>query len=111
MENTKEQSRAIEADQIDELESLIAKRGALMEQIDKLDQAAEEADAVINEGIKILLSKIIAVDKANQSIMMKELDNVKAELRKVRVGRQQGENYGSEYGSYREEGIFFDTKE
>ena len=111
LENTKEQTRAIESDQIDDLEALIAKRGALMEQVDKLDQAMDVPTDGLTEGIKDLLGEIITIDNANQSLMNQGLESVKMELRKVRIGRQQGENYGPEYGTYKEEGIFFDTKE
>lgn len=115
LENTQMQTRAIEDDKLEDLEALITQREGLMKQVDKLDQkVATMTPKISNEPtgpIKELLSQIINIDNANQSRMKQELDNVKQELRKIRIGKQQGENYGPEYGSYKEEGIFFDTKE
>lgn len=43
--------------------------------------------------------------------MGEELADVKAQLRSARERKQQEAGYIPEYGIYKEEGIFFDTKE
>lgn len=108
LENTQAQTKAIHDDNMDALEELIGQRQEIMAQVDKLDK---ESGFKQSEPIKALLSQIITIDNANQSLMNKELGNVQDELLKIRTGRKQGEHYGTEYGLYKEEGIFFDTKE
>ena len=108
LENTQAQTKAIEDDEMDLLESLISKRQEIMAQVDQLDK---ESGFEQSEPIKALLGQIIAIDNANQVLMNKELGNVKGDLLKIRTGRKQGEHYGDEYGLYKEEGVFFDTKE
>ena len=115
LENTQAQTKLIEDDNMEALEELIDERQTMMKQVDELDgqfgNTAGEGTPKQAELIKDILGQIIAIDNANQSFMKNELGNVKSELLKIRIGRQQGENYGPEYGTYREEGIFFDTKE
>ena len=115
LENTQAQTSAIKEDKLEYLEILITQREGLMKQVDELDLKAAAITPEASKGptgsIKDLLAKIIHIDNANQSLMNNALSNVKTELRKIRVGRHQGEHYGVEYGDYREEGIFFDTKE
>ena len=115
LENTQAQTRAIEEDELEALETLIARREDIMKQVDELDQKVATMTPEISKrvagSIKELLSQIIAIDNVNQSRMKQEIGNVQTELRKIRAGRQQEERYGTEYGSYKEESIFFDTKE
>lgn len=114
LENTQAQTDAIEDHKIEVLEALITQREGIMKQVDELDQKADaitpEMSKELTGPIKDLLAQIITIDNANQSLMKQGLRDVKEELRKIRIGKQQGENYGPEYGSYKEEGIFFDTK-
>ena len=115
LENTQAQTRAIEDDKLEVLETLITQREGIMKQVDELDQKMDTITPQISEEstgpIKNLLAKIITIDNANQSRMKQELGNVQTELRKIRAGRQREEHYGTQYGIYKEEGIFFDTKE
>lgn len=115
LENTQAQTKVIEDDDMDTLELLISKRQTMMNQVDDLDTDASMATSDIApqqaEPIKSLLNQIMMIDKTNQSLMRKELKNVQGELLKIRTGRQQEERYGTEYGTYKEEGVFFDTKE
>ena len=114
LSNTQAQTKAIEADDIDGLEALITKRQEIMVQVDVLDKQAGPgglANTDQQASNKDLLAQIIKIDKANQSLMNKELGNVQDELLKIRTGRKQGQHYGAEYGLYKEEGVFFDTKE
>lgn len=108
LENTQAQTTAIKEDEVDTLENLIAARQKIMAQIDELDT---ESGLEQSQEAKALLSQIITIDNTNQSLMNKELGNVKDELLRIRTGRKQGEHYGTEYGLYKEEGVFFDTKE
>ena len=93
-----------------------------MGQVDRLDNQKIREDSnlpkEVPDSIKQILEQIIEIDNKNRALIKAELDeselelnNIKAELRKMREGRRQGENYGYEYGSYKEEGVFFDTKE
>lgn len=109
LENTKAQSQAIEKDQPQTLEELIADRENLMQQVDSLDNSFEQK--TLHQAFKETLQEIITIDNANQVLVKQELDNVKDKLKEIRIGRQQEANYGVEYGTYKEEGIFFDTKE
>lgn len=115
LENTQAQTKLIEDENMDALEELISKRQTLMNQVDVLDQEAgdlvDEMTSKQAAPLKSLLSQIMTIDHANQSLMKKELEHVQGELLKIRVGRKQGEHYGTEYGLYKEEGVFFDTKE
>lgn len=115
LENTQGQTKVIEDEDMEALGELISQRQEMMSQIDALDKkAGNDAYEITSEQealIKDLLGEIIIVDKTNQSLMKKELDSAQAELLKIRIGRQQGEHYGVEYGLYKEEGVFFDTKE
>lgn len=106
LENTQAQTRVIEEDDMDALEGLILKRQEMMDQVDNLDQ---KAGKVISD--KEILKKIMDTDQANQSLMKKEMAHVQGKLRKIRTGRRQEERYGIGYGLYKEEGVFFDTKE
>ena len=118
LDNTRAQTKAIKDDSLEELGKLIDKREKLMGQVDELDKRASIDGDSLDSSIKDLLSNIIKIDSKNKSLIEAglddselELNNIKAELRKMREGRRQGENYGYEYGSYKEEGVFFDTKE
>jgi len=123
LENTQAQTRAIEGDELELLESLISQRQGLMSQVDELDQKMETITmpAVSKEEwgrLKDLLGRIITIDKANQDLMKKsvksagdEVEGIKEELRRMRERRRQEESYAPEYGSYREEGVFFDKRE
>ena len=115
LENTQGQTQLIKADNPDALERLIGQRARMMAQVDALDQEARatglELSSDHTEALKVVLGQIMAQDRANQSLMQKELAQVQGELRKIRMGRQQSQHYGAEYGIYKEEGIFFDTKE
>lgn len=108
LENTQAQTSAIEGDEVEKLESLISQRGIIMEQVDELGQGQGDAEPGV---IKELLRQIITIDNGNRLLMEKGLEDVKDELRKVRIGRQHEGGYGSDHGLYKEEGIFFDTKE
>lgn len=108
LENTQAQTKAVEDDDMALLEELINKRQETINQVNQLDKASGFKQS---EAIKALLSQIITIDNTNQSLMNKELANVKADLLKIRTGRKQGQHYGDEYGLYKEEGVFFDTKE
>ena len=113
--NTQAQTKAIEADDMDQLERLITRRQDIMTQVDLLDKQAGPSGPVNTSqqqaASKDLLAQIIKIDNANQSLMNKELGNVQDELLKIRTGRKQGQHYGNQYGLYKEEGVFFDTKE
>ena len=113
--NTKSQTDAIENDDIDTLELLIAKRQEMMLEVDKLDASMADQVAEITSSqaqkLKETLKEIITIDNNNKSLMKRELSDIKGELLKIRMGRQREEHYGTEYGTYKEEGIFFDTKE
>lgn len=118
LENTKAQTKAIEDDSLDELEKLINKREKIMGEVDELDRQASLDEVSEDGSIKDLLAQIIEIDNKNKSLIESEfsdseaeLTSLREELRKMREGRRQGENYGHEYGSYKEEGVFFDTKE
>lgn len=115
LENTQAQTKLIQEDDIDALEILIDERAIIMAQVDDLDQVVSalgiDASHEQKEPIKALLSQIITLDTANQTLMKKELVNIQGELHKIRTGRQQEEHYGTEYGIYKEEGVFFDTRE
>ncbi len=108
LENTHAQTQAIKRDQLDKLANLIEERSRLMKQVDALTSKLAESTGKSTDQV---LTEIIAVDQANQALMKKEFEQVKKELRKIRIGKQQGVNYGEEYGLYKEEGVFFDTKE
>lgn len=114
LENTKAQSKAIQQDQTVPLEGLINDREGLMKQVDALDQEAAQAKITLSEdltnSIRQKLKEIITIDNANQALIKQELDGSKQKLKDIRIGRQQGVNYGPEYGLHVEEGILFDTK-
>lgn len=103
LQNTKSQSKAIEEDNLEVLATLIDQRDSLMQQVDNLP-------VYKSESIKEILSEIVNIDNTNQALMNKEFEHIKSELRKIRIGKQQEQNYRNEYGTYREEGVFFDTK-
>ena len=110
LENTQAQTHAIKDDKLEALETLITQREEVMSQVDELDK---KMAITTSKGSKELLKQIITVDNSNQGLMKKglqdvgkEVDLVKKELRKLRIGRQQGASYGEEYGIYREEGVF-----
>jgi len=122
LENTRAQTQAIEDDELELLETLITRREGIIRQVDKLDQEmARTTPGTSKEPtgpIKELLRQIITIDDANQELMEKsvqdmgkEVEAVKEELRTIRERRRQGESYVPEYGDYREEGVFFDTRE
>ncbi len=108
LENTQAQTKAIEEDKMDLLEGLIAKRQEIMGQVDRLDEISGFKQS---DPMKALLSQIMTLDNANQALMNNELGSVKGDLLKIRTGIKQGEHYKDEYGLYKEEGVFFDTKE
>lgn len=113
--NTQAQTRLIKEDDTDGLEDLITQRQEIMTQVDRLDQQAKEAgyevDLAATGPVKEMLGQIIALDQTNQLLMKKEIASAQQALHKIRTGRQQEEHYGTEYGIYTEEGVFFDTKE
>lgn len=115
LENTQAQTNLIKEDDADGLEALISQRATMMDQVDVLDKQANMPMSQMppeqSKSIKNILGQIITIDNANQALMNKELTNVKDDLLKIRTGKKQGEHYGSEYGLYKEEGVFFDTKE
>lgn len=123
LENTRAQTRAIEDDELELLESLITKREGIMRQVDELDgeRAIITTSRTSKEPvapIRALLKEIITIDNANQDLMKKsvkdmeeEVAAVKEELRDIRERRRQGESYVPEYGNYIEEGVFFDKRE
>ncbi|HHX62573.1 MAG TPA: hypothetical protein GX707_17950 [Epulopiscium sp.] len=122
LENTKAQTRAIEDDNLERLETLITQREGIMAQVDELEQrvAATTPETIkeLTEPIRELLREIIKIDDSNQELMGKSVRDmeedvaaVKGELRDIRERRRQEENYVPEYGTYREEGVFFDTRE
>ena len=73
LENTQAQTRAIEEDELEALETLIARREDIMKQVDELDQKVATMTPEISKrvagSIKELLSQIIAIDNVNQSRM------------------------------------------
>lgn len=122
LENTQAQTRAIEEDELELLEDLISQRQGLMSQVDELDQKMEIAMPTMSKEakgpLKDLLGRIITIDNANQDLMKKsvkdagdEVEGIKEGLRQMRERRRQEESYAPEYGSYREEGVFFDKRE
>lgn len=122
LENTQAQTQAIKDDKLELLETLITQREGIMAQVDELDQKmgtiAPETTAELTEPIKDLLRRIISIDDANQELMEtsvqdmeKDVAAVKEELRGIRERRRQDESYVPEYGTYKEEGVFFDTRE
>lgn len=114
LQNTQTQTYAIENEDLQTLDTLINQRDSLIQQVDNLDRAMASTVSNISKGdfqpIKDLLTQIIQIDNANQALMNKEFEHIKSELRKIRIGKQQEQNYRNEYGIYREEGVFFDTK-
>ena len=115
LENTQAQTKLVKEDNAHALEVLIGQRASMMAQVDSLDKQASAISLALSpdqtQALKALLSQVMTLDQVNQSLMQKELAKVQGELRKIRMGRQQSEHYGAEYGIYKEEGIFFDTKE
>ena len=115
LQNTQEQTKAIVSDDMDTLGVLINQREAMMLKVDELDigitDTAEEVTPEQADLVKSLLSQIITIDNTNQSTMQNELGDIQRELCRIRAGRKQEEHYSDEYGLYKEEGIFFDTKE
>lgn len=122
LENTQAQTGAIEKDELELLESLISQREGIMRQVDELDLKADtispKTSEELTEPIKDLLRRIILIDDANQELLDKGVQDmeedvaaVKEQLRDIRERRRQEESYVPEYGTYREEGVFFDKRE
>lgn len=122
LENTQAQTGAIEEDELELLESLISQREGIMRQVDELDLKADTVSSKTSEEltgpIKDLLRRIILIDDANQELLDKGVQDmeedvavVKEQLRDIRERRRQEESYVPEYGTYREEGVFFDKRE
>ncbi|HHX61134.1 MAG TPA: hypothetical protein GX707_10545 [Epulopiscium sp.] len=122
LENTQAQTGAIEEDELELLESLISQREGIMRQVDELDLKADTISPKTSEEltgpIKDLLRRIILIDDANQELLDKGVQDmeedvavVKEQLRDIRERRRQEESYVPEYGTYREEGVFFDKRE
>lgn len=114
LENTKAQTVAIKEDDLSTLDTLIIEREDIMKQIDRLDQ--ESGDIISGmipsqlQPMKDILIQITQLDRKNQDLMKREFEHIKAELRKIRIGRQQEQSYRNEYGLHIEEGLMFDTK-
>lgn len=115
LDNTQAQTKAIEEGDMDGLASLMDKREEIMADVDQLDQKSShiipELTTDQKQAMKDLLGQMIALDQKNQAFISKESQSAQEELRRIRTGRKQEKNYGTEYGLYKEEGVFFDTKE
>lgn len=79
--------------------------------IEKLEELKEQKDLPITEEEREILLQIQALDAKNREIYSKELDNVKAELKNMRMLRAREVYFNKTYTTATEEGMFLDKKE
>lgn len=114
LELTKEQTLALQEENIEDFQILLDKRQTIIDQIEELEKTHPE---VKQEKHEALLKELIIRDQANVAEYKRQFNEVKQKLEDTRKQisqmrqRQHVSNiYNNPYDLSQEEGIFFDKK-
>lgn len=105
---TKKQSELLSYNDLEGFEEALNKKQLIIE---KLEALKKQGDVPITEEEREILLQIQEVDTKNRAVYEKELDGIKAELRRMRMLRAREEYFNSPYTSAMEEGMFLDKRE
>lgn len=107
LELTKQQTIALEKEDIEQFEGLMAKK---QEEIDKIEALHRAEPTYRAQKEEDLLIEIVNVDKANSIEFTRQFEEVQKKLRQIRSQKKVGNVYSNPYDISREEGVFFDKK-
>lgn len=79
--------------------------------IQKLEALKQQENSPITEEEREILLQIQEIDVKNRQAYDKELDSVKAELKRMRMLRAREEYFNTPYTTAMEEGMFLDKRE
>lgn len=105
---TKQQTTALQEENIDEFISLLDQR---QEVLDKLEVLKNEYPEIQNEHCEEILEKLKKIDNENRKEFEKQFNDVKSKLKEIRIMKNSEEHYTKKYDISWEEGVFFDKRE
>lgn len=107
LELTKQQEQALKEENIEEFETLMNSRQAIMNAVDALHIANPMLKEQKEEE---LLKELMALDNKNRAEFDKQLETIKSKLREIREQKKRDNFYNNPYTRATEEGVFFDKR-
>lgn len=107
LELTKEQTIALQEEDLERFEELVGARGVIMQTIDNLHLQNPELKEQTEE---LILKEIIAIDNQNREEFNKQFELVKEKLKTIREKKKRDNFYNNPYTIATEEGVFFDKR-
>ena len=106
-EYTKEQKILLDEEDFESFEKVMEKKQVV---IDAITNYNKERNEPITEDERAMLEYIKELDATNNETFYKKYEEVKLKIRQIRQSKMGNNSYTNPYGSWREEGVFFDKR-
>lgn len=107
IELTKQQSIALQAEDVDKFIELLNERQFVL---DKINSLYEENPQLREQHEADLVEELMATDERNKIEFERQYDIVKEKLREIRMMKRNEGSYSDPYSISREEGVLFDKR-